>query len=741
MALRVTETRVGGERMFIGTAQDISERTRAREDLRALNAFVISLLQQNTLDDLLWTTAQNIGELLDFEDCVIYLVEGDTLVQAAAYGAKNPQGRDIQSPITIPVGGGIVGTVAKTGIAEIIPDTRKDARYILDEFSGRSELTVPIIYQDAVLGVLDSEGASPDHFSTADLDQFQSIANIAASRIASALEERERRRAEDALRAANEELERRVEERTAELSRATERTQRIIDSAHDGVITIDPGGRIAEWNPSAEQMFGWSNDQAIGQMWTHFIIPERYHEVVKDSMSEMWRRAENRANDSPFEAKGRRHTGEEFPVEMYLAPLPDEQGRAFTCFIRDITDRRQAELARLAAREQEVTIGAAIQENFLRGHPPDEMPGLSIGYASRPSQRLDGDFVDFLVHGGQRVDVLLGDVMGKGVPAALLGAATKSRFARAFTGLMTAAGGQVPSPVEVVTDVHQNVTQRLVELESFVTACYARFDLEARHVEFVDCGHPKTLHYDASTGRCDALEGDNLPLGFVPEHVYEQRTVAFETDDLFVMYSDGLTEARAPDGEMFGPERLRDVIVSSRDHQPMEIIEIIEQHIWEFAGQNIYADDLSVVVLRIGTPAQGQSQGRREMTVARAVDSLKAARDFIAHCLPSTPPLRDGFVSELQVAVQETLTNILRHAPDDAGTPTTIIVEVLQDRVAVQILYEGESFQPEEIATLPALTEYPERGFGLYIIEHSVDSVTYARQLDGRNCIKLVKAF
>lgn len=648
LPVEIRETRLSDTAVRLGVigSAGLAEPTQAPEKLQALNAFVISLLQQSTVDDFLWTAARSISELLGLEDCVIYLLERGALVQVATFGTKNPRGRDIKNPIVIPVGRGIVGTVARTGIAEIVSDTREDARYIFDEFAGRSELTVPIVYQGAVLGVLDSESSTIDHFTVQDLDEFQLIANITASRIASAREERERRRAEDELKEAKEELEQRVEVRTRELS-----------------------------------------------------------QLVSD-------------------------------LEIEMA----ERVRTESALSQAIAELQQAELEGLAAREQEVAIGAAIQEMFLTGHPPSETVGAAIGYVSRPSQRLDGDFVDFLVHRDQMVEVVLGDVMGKGIPAALLGAATKIQFARTFTKLMTMAEGQIPSPVEVVTDVHRAVTPQLAELASFVTVCYARFDLQARNVEFVDCGHPKMLHYHARHGHCEFLAGDNPPLGFVAEHLYEQRAVAFETGDIFVMYSDGLTEARASSGEMYGTDRLSEVVVAMHDHEPSEIIEMIEQSVKDFSGREFYEDDLTVVVLRIREPIQRRPFDRYELTLAPSVDSPSIARQFISDCVLNTQPLPEGFVIELQLAVQEVLTNILHHSMG-APTPFTIILRILQDRVAVQVLYQGQFFRPDRVATLPELNEFPECGFGLYLIEHSVDSVAYAKHLDGRNCVHLVKVF
>jgi signal transduction histidine kinase/ActR/RegA family two-component response regulator len=156
------------------------------------------MLQHHTLDDLLWDMVDQIGNLLDLEDCVIYLVEGDVLVQAAAYGPKNPTRWTITKPIAIPIGTGIVGTVARTRRPEIVADTLSDARYISDQFAGASELTVPIIFQDEVIGVLDSEAEGSNVYTQDDLTLFQSIANVAATRIAWLRSEQKRAEEEEA---------------------------------------------------------------------------------------------------------------------------------------------------------------------------------------------------------------------------------------------------------------------------------------------------------------------------------------------------------------------------------------------------------------------------------------------------------------------------------------------------------------------------------------------------------------
>lgn len=151
-----------------------------------INAFALAMLNQAELDDLLWSIAQGVGDIMAFDDCVIYLRNGDKLIQMAAFGIKNPKDREIFQRIEIPVGQGIVGTVALTGEAEIVHDTRADLRYINDQFNGLSELAVPVVYEGKTIAVIDSESSKAHDYSEFEQALLQVIANIASPRIASA---------------------------------------------------------------------------------------------------------------------------------------------------------------------------------------------------------------------------------------------------------------------------------------------------------------------------------------------------------------------------------------------------------------------------------------------------------------------------------------------------------------------------------------------------------------------------
>ncbi len=158
---------------------------------KVVSAFATSLYGQHTIEDICWDMAKNCVTRLGFTDCVIYEYDEERklLLQKAAYGPKNPWQREIFNSINIPLGKGIVGTVAQSGIMEIIPDTRKDSRYIVDDERRLSEITVPIFAEGKLFGVIDSEHASKNFYTRNHARMLKKIAAVCAERIAKYLGE------------------------------------------------------------------------------------------------------------------------------------------------------------------------------------------------------------------------------------------------------------------------------------------------------------------------------------------------------------------------------------------------------------------------------------------------------------------------------------------------------------------------------------------------------------------------
>lgn len=188
----------GAIKYEVSMIEDITEELKQGALLEALNNLMASILGKTNIYEIAWEITKNTIGLLGFEDCVIYLLdkEKQELNQIAVYGEKLSSDQEIINQIAIPYGEGIVGTVAKTGVAEIIADTSKDKRYIVDDKMRYSEISVPIIAENEIIGVIDSEHTSKNFFTEDHLKTLQTIASLAATQLKNALSLQLREKAE-----------------------------------------------------------------------------------------------------------------------------------------------------------------------------------------------------------------------------------------------------------------------------------------------------------------------------------------------------------------------------------------------------------------------------------------------------------------------------------------------------------------------------------------------------------------
>ena len=178
--------------------RDITVQREKKISLDIINNIAKSILGQENIYEMAWLISSEVANYLETNDCVIYLVDNEThsLEQIAAYGAKISKDRGIINKINLPIGKGIVGNVAKTGKYQIIKDTSNDKRYVLDNELRLSEITVPIISEGKVIGVIDAEHKEKNYFKKEHLTTLENIAYLVAVQFKSALNLRERKKAE-----------------------------------------------------------------------------------------------------------------------------------------------------------------------------------------------------------------------------------------------------------------------------------------------------------------------------------------------------------------------------------------------------------------------------------------------------------------------------------------------------------------------------------------------------------------
>ncbi|MDT8326844.1 MAG: ATP-binding protein [Roseovarius sp.] len=165
--------------------RDAKARPDEAETLRTLNAFAVDLIAIPSVEDLFWYVARNVVGRLNFVDCVIYQANKDQteLVQVAALGEKNPFGRSIINPLRIPFGQGITGQAAQNRETIIVDDLLKDQNYIPDTRPARSEICVPLVFRNRVVGVIDSEHPDPGAFGDAARDILTTVAAMTSAKL------------------------------------------------------------------------------------------------------------------------------------------------------------------------------------------------------------------------------------------------------------------------------------------------------------------------------------------------------------------------------------------------------------------------------------------------------------------------------------------------------------------------------------------------------------------------------
>jgi phosphoserine phosphatase RsbU/P len=418
-------------------------------------------------------------------------------------------------------------------------------------------------------------------------------------------------------------------------------------------------------------------------------------------------------------------------------------------------DRLMRESIENAKLLQEVEIGSKIQQTLLLGQSPTNFIGLNIAAMSIPSQQIDGDFYDFIKHDEHCLDVIVGDVMGKGIPAALLGAGTKSQFLRAAGQLLYSSESlRLPAPQEIVYQVHSKLTKQFIEFDSFVTICFARFDTKNRRLTFVDCGHTKTVHYQRATNSYCYLEGDNMPLGFLVEEVYQQVEAEFAEGDVFLFYSDGVTEAKSPDGEMFGEKRLADCIQAYRDLEPDEILHKIRGMVTEFTNSERLADDFTCVAIKIKDLNEVSITERNQVVTSEIdvhngmtleiesnLDELVNVRNFLEQACSAFfgCPADSDLVDQVKLALNEAVTNVILHGyKRDKDNKIEIKASVLNNFLQIQLRHQGISFEPDDVVP-PSFDGSRDGGFGVFIISSIMDDVQYFPDEFGNNFITMTK--
>ncbi len=557
------------------------------------------------LNELLEKIPQLISRLTSFTVFSVYLLDERRQDLHIAYAVGYPE--EVVRNFRLQVGQGIVGSAVAERRPILLDDVEQDPRYLHTVPGVRSQLAVPLRHKGKVIGALNLLSDKRAAFTERDemiLRQF--AAHVAQAIVNARLFESEREYAEtlETLAEIGREMSA-ILDLEELLTRVAHLVKRLINYRTFGIALLDEESETLELklaikygdNPKAlepvklgEGLVGYAALHKEPVLVDDVTQDPRYIKAVEDVRSELV---------IPLLLKDRcvgvfdlesPELGAFTKKHVELLTLLASQAAVALENARLYEEIRANEL-RL---EKELRFAQRVQLALLPQELPKRLRGVDVAWHFDPARELGGDMYDFLSPEPHTLVVSVGDVSGKGVPAALYSAfAGELVRGRTFRRRLETRRS---TPGVVLNAINRILHERQLE-EYYCTLCYAMFDLRRRQVTFANSGLPFPVR--CSGGRAEQIPMPGVPLGSFAGSTYDEVTLDLQAGDVFVLCSDGIFEAFDEEGQEFGAGRLIEVVERSHAASAKEIVGAIFGAVQAFRGDAEQTDDQTVVVVKI----------------------------------------------------------------------------------------------------------------------------------------------
>jgi sigma-B regulation protein RsbU (phosphoserine phosphatase) len=550
------------------------------------------------LDTSLRRVAAVVRKVIDYQIFSILLLNEKTQELHMRFQVGYPP--EAAERIRVKVGEGVTGRAVQQREALLVADVSQEEDYIALVPDVCSELAVPLIVKNRVIGVLNIETRQANYFT----EEHKRLLTLIASRMAVGIENarlhtRMSRQARTLLL-----LNEIARELTSILNldellkHIAELVSRLIDYQMFSILLIDASGEKLQHRFSLRfgENIQLKNDRQIGvgvvgHAASHkhaVLVPDvskdkRYIPVNPETRSEL--AVPLIYKDKVIGVLDLEHTRRGFFTEDHkrtIATLAAQVAIALE------NARLYEEIARQEKRlERDLSLARELQNRLLPPSAP-RLPSLEIAAKFVPARAIGGDLYDFVPYSLDRAAIVIGDVSGKGAPAAI--------YAALVSGILRSHAPIEPGPAEMLRAVNFSLGERRIDAQ-FVSLIYAVWDDLNRTLQVANSGLPRPIF--CREGKTEIIEATGLPLGLFDEVDYEEFTFEAKPGDLFIFFSDGILDARNRAGDLFSRKRLEEIVSRDAHLAPACVVDSIFKEVSEYASGVETFDDQTVVALKV----------------------------------------------------------------------------------------------------------------------------------------------
>jgi phosphoserine phosphatase RsbU/P len=557
------------------------------------------------LDTTLRRVAEVVRKVIDYEIFAILLLNEKTQELRFRFQVGYPP--EVAERTRVKVGEGVTGLAAQSGQAILIDDVTKDSRYIAAVPNVCSELAVPLTTKNRVIGVIDLEARHQNYFN----EEHKRLLMLIASRMAAGIENaqlytRTTRQARILLL-----LNEIARELTSILNldellgRIAELLRRLIDFQMFSILLLDASGEKLQHRFSLRfnENVHMKQEIPLGRGLVGQAAQTRQAILVPD------------VSKDPRYIAGNPETRSELTVPLIYKDkvigvldlehtrrgfFTDDHRRTMTTLAAQVAiaienARLYEEIGRQERKlERDLALARELQMRLL----PQSLPHLAhldVAAKFSPARAIGGDLYDFIPYSLSRLGIVIGDVSGKGAPAAI--------YAALVSGILRSHAPIEPGPAEMLSAVNLSLAERRIEAQ-FVSLIYAVWDDEHRTLLVANSGLPRPVM--VRDGKISVIEATGLPLGLFDDANYDEFRFKMKPGDMFVFFSDGILDARNWKGELFGRGRVEKIIAECAGQSADCAVESLFRAAAEHSAGVETFDDQTVLAIRVKDgPAPG----------------------------------------------------------------------------------------------------------------------------------------